>query len=103
MTWKKVEPEFFKFAKQGDQLIGILIGHDQVEINDKPVNRWYVELAEGKGEVAFLGGAIIDRLLTRIPEGTVVNVTYTGLISTSKKRQVKGYDVDIWIPDAKSD
>ena len=90
--WKKASPDFVQFEEVGQHYAGKLISKGVVNFPNGDVGRYTLEDDEGN-LIAFLGGAVIDRVLDTIEIGTDVYVEYTGDERTAANQTVRLFDV----------
>lgn len=74
---ERKEPTLIKFG-DGEQVRGVLVAVDQVEVKGKRVNQYVIEDMDSKERASFLGTYQIDVKLRRSDVGHVVQVVCTG-------------------------
>jgi hypothetical protein len=71
--------DFVQFKKPGDTLTGRLIIKTNIRIRGTPVGKYTIQTITGGQvkDVSFLGSVHLDELLSRIPVGKDIKVTFT--------------------------
>ena len=91
MSWIDLEPTEFKFKKDGDNLVGRLLGAKETQFGSKAYD---LEDANGN-KYYFFGCAQLDRLLAdRLYQ--IVSITYRGTKPIKGGRTMKVFDVRSW-------
>ena len=94
-TVKSVTPEYFKWKKEGDQIIGAFISYSPVQsrLGDKEYNQYIFETDEGL--VKFALGRSADNEVTPIlGRGVVYAITFQGKESIAGGRSVNRFDIE---------
>lgn len=87
--------DFFTFEKEGAEIEGILVGVEEVMIQDNPVKRYILQA--GADLKAFLGGVQLDSLMMDVELNTAIKVQYTGKTTSKSGRPVNQYR--LWVKE----
>lgn len=94
-TAKSVTPTYFKWKKEGDQIIGAYISHAPVQsrLGDKEYNQYIFETDDGM--VKFALGRSADNEVTPIlAAGVVYAITFQGKESIAGGRSVNRFEIE---------
>jgi len=94
-TVKSVTPEYFKWKKEGDQIIGAYVSYSPVQsrLGDKEYNQYIFET--DKGLVKFALGRSADNEVTPIlVRGVVYAITFQGKESIAGGRSVNRFEIE---------
>jgi hypothetical protein len=77
--YKPVDIDFVQFKKPGDTLTGRLIVKTTMKIRNQTVGKYTMQIITNglAKDVSFLGSVHLDELLSRIPVGKDIKVTFT--------------------------
>ncbi len=77
--YKPVDIDFVQFKKPGDTLTGRLIAKSTMKIKGQPVGKYTMQIINSGivKDVSFIGSVHLDELLSRIPLGKDIKVTFT--------------------------
>jgi hypothetical protein len=91
--WEEKTAAFTTFDEVGDEVQGILIGLDTINLHDKEVRR--ARLQTNTGNISFLLTTQLEPMIIDIPFGTKVRVRYEGEVKSAAGRKVKTFKV--WV------
>ena len=92
--FRRVEPEFVRFLKEGDSIEGILLLRDTITFQNREASRYTIETDTGDHK-CFLGSTIMDRNLTGVPIGTCIRITFLGKEQSKSGQPLKKFTVEI--------
>lgn len=94
-TLKSVTPEYFKWKKEGDQVIGAYISYSPVQsrMGDKEYNQYIFETDNGLVKFA-LGRATDNEITPILARGVVYAVTFRGKEDIAGGRSVNRFEVE---------
>lgn len=94
-TTKSVTPEYVKWKKEGDQIIGAYVSHAPVQsrLGEKEYNQYIFET--DKGLVKFALGRSADNEVTPIlARGVVYAITFKGKEDIAGGRSVNRFEIE---------
>ena len=93
MTYKEINPNFWKPEKEGDSIEGILIHKEQGEKGVRS-SVYKLELAPGEFMNVW-GSTILDDRMTMVMEGDKVRITLKQKTKNTKKQDLHIYKVEV--------
>ena len=90
MEWKSVEPEVWKYEKEGDSIEGVLI--DKREKGGKYNNESYYLENRNKSWVVF-GTTVLENRMKLVHVGDVVKIVYKGIQKNKRDEDTKIFAV----------
>lgn len=95
-NWEERTPQIFNFLEAGDELEGLYIGADTIELRGSAVVRYAVRT--DSGVVTFLGSVQLNPLMDRESVGTYLRIRYEGDVSTQNGQKMRTFK--LWVDPA---
>lgn len=96
MPYKERTSVFVKLETPGDAVEGEYQGNEAITLtNGNTAYRHTIRIEDGT-QVSFLGGVVLDEVLSDVPIGTVVLVERTGTQEVRHGRSMKQFRVSVW-------
>ncbi len=93
MVWKDVEPNVWKPQGEGDNIVGVLIKVEPKGTTNSLGSKYYLENTTGQHLV--WGSTVLDDRMVTVAIGTLVRITFKGMVKNQKKQDVKLYKVEV--------
>ena len=91
--WKTIEPGAWKPAKEGDNIIGVLVNKEPKDEQSGLSARYYLE--NGGGTFFVWGCAVIDDRMQYAKIGQKVRITFEGKTKNKRNQAVNLYKVEV--------
>ena len=99
ISWKKIEGNFWKPIKEGEQIEGILLDKED---KGKDIGMMYTietSLTPNKNlkQLSFYGSYILDERLRQVKVGDLIRITFDGKIKHPKdnKKSISQFTVEV--------
>ena len=92
-NWKPIEPNVWKPAQAGDNIIGVLVNKTPKDENNGLSAKYHLENYQGM--MLVWGSAVLDDRMQYVPVGSKVRITYDGKTKNKRNQDVNLFKVEV--------